>query len=308
MPLTPRKLLPSSSALAAFDAVARHRSFSLAAGELSLTQSAVSRQVAALEDQLGVALFERTSRSVALTDAGRAYAGAVEPALGRIRQATLQLLTQRPANVLNLAIPPTFGTRWLMPRIPGFVAAHPTITLNFATRIGQFDFARDGLDAAIHIGRPEWPGAECRFLMGETVAPVCSPDFLARHRISKAADLVGLPLFHMASRPGAWGQWFEGAGLAAAADGGMRFEQFALVAQACIGGLGVALMPLFLIRAELDSGQLVLADPREVDSPSAYYLVAPSFAQAGPALTAFSDWISREVEVDRAGTEAPTQA
>ncbi|KQT54673.1 LysR family transcriptional regulator [Aureimonas sp. Leaf454] len=289
-----RKLLPSTGALAAFDAVARSGSFTAAAEALSLTQSAVSRQVALLEAQLGTPLFARTSRSVTLTEAGRAYAAAIGPALSEIRRVTLQMMTKRHADTLELAILPTFGTRWLMPRIPRFVADHPGITLNFATRIGQFDFAREGLDAAIHIGRPDWPGAECRFLMGETVAPVCSPDFLEAHPISGASDLLGLPLFHMASRPGAWSGWFGAAGLGQASEEGMRFEQFSLVSQAAMAGLGVALMPLFLIERELSSGRLVIAHPHVVESPSAYYLVAPSFERGGAALSAFSDWIVGE--------------
>ncbi|BDA87156.1 LysR family transcriptional regulator (plasmid) [Aureimonas sp. SA4125] len=289
-----RKLLPSTGALAAFDAVARTGSFTAAAEMLSLTQSAVSRQVALLEAQLGTSLFERTSRSVDLTEAGRVYAAAIEPALGEIRRVTLQLMTKRNAETLDLAILPTFGTRWLMPRIPRFVAAHPGITLNFATRIGHFDFAHERLDAAIHIGRPVWPGAECRFLMGETVAPVCSPDFLAHHKITGPSDLVALPRFHIASRPGAWGDWFAASGLRQTGGEGMRFEQFALVAQAAMAGLGVALMPLFLIEAELSEGHLVIAYPDVVDSPSAYYLVAPSFERGGTALAAFSDWILGE--------------
>lgn len=290
-----RRLLPSTSALAAFDAVARHGSFSAAAQELSLTQGAVSRQIAALEEQLGAALFDRTSRHVVLSEAGRAYLKAVGPALASIRAASLQVMSQMRGRTLNLAFLPTFGTRWLIPRIPRFVAQYPDIILNFATRIGQFDFDREGLDAAIHIGRPDWPNADCVFLMDETVAPVCSPAFLKDHPVSAPADLLKLPLFNMASRPGAWDHWFQSVGITTPPPGGMRFEQFSNVSQACIAGLGVALMPLFLIRAEIESGQLVVASPHSVKSPSSYYFVTPKARADMTAVDAFRDWLIGEV-------------
>jgi DNA-binding transcriptional LysR family regulator len=290
-----RKLLPSTSALAAFDSVARLGSFSAAAEELSLTQGAISRQVSGLEEQLGVQLFDRTSRGVGLTSTGADYAKAVANALSQIRSASLQVMTKRHSDQLNLAILPTFGTRWLMPRIPQFVARHPEITLNFATRIGVFDFDRDGIDMAIHIGQPDWPGAECTFLMEEMVAPVCSPAFLGSHPIKKGEDLLRLPLLHMASRPGGWDHWFESLGVSGTPSQGMRFEQFGNVAQACIAGLGVALMPLFLIDSELATGQLVEAFPHQVRSTSAYYAVAPMSKTGFRPVVAFRAWLLEEV-------------
>lgn len=290
-----RRLLPSTSALAAFESVARLGSFSSAADELSLTQGAISRQISGLEDQLGILLFERSSRGVALTEAGRAYAKAIGAALSQIRTASLQAMTKRHGDTLNLAMLPTFGTRWLLPRIPRFVSAHPEITLNFATRIGMFDFEQDGLDVAIHIGQPNWPGAECTFLMDEMVAPVCSPDFLKQNPISQAEDLASLPLLHMASRPGAWTHFFEALGVSAVPAPGMRFEQFASVAQACSAGLGVALMPLFLIEAELRTGTLVEAFAHQVRSPSSYYLVAPITKMDLKPVAAFRAWLIDEV-------------
>ncbi|MBB4144060.1 LysR family transcriptional regulator [Rhizobium rhizoryzae] len=290
-----RRLLPSTSALAAFESVARLGSFSSAADELSLTQGAISRQISGLEDQLGILLFERSSRGVQLTEAGRAYAKAIGAALAQIRTASLQAMTKRHGDTLNLAMLPTFGTRWLLPRIPRFVSAHPEITLNFATRIGIFDFEQDGLDVAIHIGQPNWPGAECTFLMDEMVAPVCSPEFLRQNPVSKPEDLAGLPLLHMASRPGAWTHFFEAVGVQGVPAPGMRFEQFASVAQACSAGLGVALMPLFLIEAELQSGTLVEAYPQQVRSPSSYYLVAPVTRMDLKPVALFRAWLIEEV-------------
>lgn len=290
-----RRFLPSTSTLAAFESVARLGSFSLAADELSLTQGAISRQILALEEQLGVRLFERGPRGVALTAAGEAYARPVASALGTIRQASLQVMTKTHGNRLNLAMLPTFGTRWLLPRIPGFVALHPEITINFATRIGQFDFEREDIDLAIHIGQPDWPGAECTFLMNEMVVPVCSPSLISSVPVVTAADIAALPLLHMASRPGAWAHWFENLGVAAPPQQGMRFEQFSSVGQACIAGLGVALMPPFLIEPELKTGQLVVALDRPVQSPSSYYAVAPLSRTAYGPVAAFRAWLEAEV-------------
>lgn len=297
MTLTQRRLLPSTSALAAFEAVARLGSFSAAAEELALTQGAISRQIAVLEDQLQVKLFERGPRGVTSTDEGRDYARSIAEALVLIRSATLEAMTRSQGNSLTLAILPTFGTRWLMPRIRDFVTAHPDITLNFATRIGKFDFEAEGIDAAIHIGQPDWPGATCTFLMNELVEPMCSPQFLSENPISQPQDLGGFTLLHLASRSGAWEHWFQSLGLHAPPARVMRFEQFATAAQACIAGLGVALLPRFLVEAELESGALVSAYPHPVVSPSAYYLVAPRATSHKRPITLLRDWLLRQVAV-----------
>ncbi|MBL0375154.1 LysR family transcriptional regulator [Rhizobium sp. KVB221] len=290
-----RRLLPSTSALTAFDAVARTGSFSAAAQELSLTQGAISRQIALLEEQLGAKLFDRNSRGVTLTDTGRVYAAGIAEVIHKIRTLSFEAMAAGRENALSLAIPPTFGTRWLMPRIPGFVKANPNIIINFATRIGRVDFEAEGLDAAIHIGRPDWPDADCKLMMHEMVAPVCSPDFLKTHPVARPERLLSLPLIEMASRPGAWEHWFASLSIEARLSGGMRFEQFSNVAQACIAGLGVALMPLFLITSELQIGRLVLAYDHPVQSLSAYYLVRPQRKVSYPPVVAFSEWLMAEV-------------
>ncbi|ESW93246.1 LysR family transcriptional regulator [Mesorhizobium sp. M0761] len=295
-----RRLLPSTSALAAFEAVARLGSFTAAAQELDLTQGAVSRQIALLEEQFGRRLFERDSRNVRLSTAGEIYAEAVRAALGQLRDAALGLMSNRHSGMLNLAILPTFGTRWLMPLIPDFVAENPDITINFVTRIGRFDFARERLDAAIHHGQPDWPDADSTLLMRETVMPVVSPDFLASRDITTAADISRLPLLHMATRPGAWGEWFEEQGLSAPIGPGMQFEQFGTVAQACMAGLGVALLPQVLIAGELQRGQLVPAPGQPMQSRSAYYLVVPNDKRGHPPVVSFRDWLLGQVEKEPA--------
>ena len=299
-----RRLMPSTSALTAFDAVARLGSFSAAALDLALTQGAISRQIAVLEEQLGVRLFDRNSRGVTLTATGRAYAAGISEVLGRIRTLSFEAMAERPANQLNLAFPPTFGTRWLMPRIPGFVRQNPDIIITFATRIRRVDFEAEQIDAAIHIGQADWPDAKCDLLMHESVVPVCSADFLRDNPVATPERLMALPLINLASRPGAWEHWFASLGIAAELAGGMRFEQFSNVAQACIAGLGVALMPVFLIRSELQSGQLVRAFDHAVESQSAYYLVRPRHKLASPPALAFAQWLMGEVAAFEAEGDA----
>lgn len=164
----------------------------------------------------------------------------------------------------------------------------------------MFDFSREGIDMAIHIGPrgekgPDWPGADCTFLMEEMVAPVSSPAFLASHPIVSGEDLLRLPLLHLASRPGAWTHWFDSLGISGQPSPGMRFEQFGNVAQAVMAGLGVALMPLFLIDTELKAGQIVQAFPHQVKSPSAYYAVSPASRADFRPVSLFRSWLIEEV-------------
>jgi LysR family glycine cleavage system transcriptional activator len=286
-----RRLLPSTSALAAFEAVSRLGSFTAAAQELDLTQGAVSRQIGLLEAQFGRRLFDRDSRNVRLSAAGEIYADVVRAALGQLRDGALALMSNRHSGMLNLAILPTFGTRWLMPLIPDFVEHNPEITINFVTRVGRFDFARERLDAAIHYGLPDWPDADSTLLVQETVAPFASPGFLSGRTIASPADLGRLPLLHMATRPGAWTEWFEHQGLSAPTGPGMQFEQFGTAAQACMAGLGVALLPQLLVTGEVQRGQLVPAPGEPMQSRSAYYLVIPHDKRGHPPVASFRDWL-----------------
>lgn len=302
-----RRLIPSTAALTAFDAVARLGSFSAAAHALSLTAGAVSRHVDGLEGQLGVSLVSRTNKGVQLTEKGRRYAAGVADIIDQLRLLSLEAMAQTHPGQLRLAILPTFGTRWLLPRIPDFVTTHPDITLNFVTRIGQVDFDRDRLDAAIHVGTPFSAGLVFEHLMPEIVAPVCSPSFLRDNAIRSPAALLHMPLLEMVSRPDGWNNWFAGADLSEPYREGMRFEQFVNVAQACVAGLGIALMPLFLIKAELESGQLVEMDlPRSLTG-KAYYLVHPRDKADYQPVRDFGGWLKAQAKTfveanERAGS------
>ena len=273
---TQRSLLPSLGALQAFEAAARHGSFTRAAEELNLTQGAVSRQVAALEQTLGVPLFERVRQRVTLTPAGLAYAAEVRDALSRIAAATMSAMAFRGAGgTLALAILPTFGTRWLIPRLPDFFQKHPEVTINFATRIRPFDFRQEPLDAAIHFGDPHWPGAAMHRLMGEVIVPVASPALIARVGL-KAPPTCCARRCSAVDPPARLGRMAGAQGLAPAqALLGPSFEQFAMVAQAAVAGLGMAIVPRMLVEEELRSGALAVPFDRPIDSRQGYWLVYP---------------------------------
>jgi LysR family glycine cleavage system transcriptional activator len=300
--LPARRFLPSLSLLAAFEAAARTGSITAAARELDLTQSAVSRQIKALEDQLGVELFLRERQTIRLTVAGDGYAREIREALRRISSASLNLRANPHGGTLNLAVLPTFGARWLARRLAHFLAANPGITINLITRLSPFDFRLDSIDAAIHFGEPVWPGAELALLMGETTVPACSPTFKAEHRLDKPADILDVPLLHLTTRPDAWEKWLTANGVAFESIHGMLFDQFAAASQAAIGGLGVALLPIFLFREELARGDLVPAIDREVESEGHYYLAFTRERAAYPPLVAFRKWILEEAAQERSGS------
>jgi LysR family glycine cleavage system transcriptional activator len=292
-----RRDLPSLSSLEAFEAAARHLSFTRAAADLHVTQGAVSRQVQALEGQLGLPLFQRVRKRIALTEAGEAYLPKVRSCLDRLEAATLQLRAFRGASgVLNLAILPTFGTKWLIPRLPEFLHRHPEVVVNFSTRLGVFDFAEEDLDAAIHYGGPDWPGGVADHLMDEHVVVVASPALCSKHRLKRPADVADLVHLQLASRPGGWREWLDGVGLPGV-DGkrGPRFEHHAMVIQAAIAGLGLAVLPRFLCEEELLEGQLVVPFPDAAVRSRAYWLVHPEGRRDLPALVAFRDWLQGEI-------------
>jgi LysR family transcriptional regulator, glycine cleavage system transcriptional activator len=291
-----RRFLPSMSVLCAFESAARHESFTAAAHELNLTQSAVSRQIRMLESVLGSDLFVRERQTVRLTVAGRTYANEVRHALQRVATATLGFRANPNGGTLNLAILPTFGTRWLAPRLPSFIAENPGITINLTTRLAPFDFELDPIDAAIHFGKPEWPGAELDFLMSESVVPACNREMIKRHKFAEPRDILAAPLLHLVSRPDAWERWFFSHGVEHDGVRGMLFDQFATVAQAALSGLGVALLPKFLIENELARGDLCEAVDGAVESAEHYYLAWPASRKFHAPLQAFRAWIKIVVD------------
>lgn len=302
----PRRTLPSLSLLSAFESVCRTGSTLAAARDLDLTQGAVSRLIQNLEDQLGVALFIRDRRRLVPTEGALAFARDVGKALDLVSRGAVRLRSNAGGGgTLSLSILPTFGTRWLAPRLPAFLAAHPGITVNLGTRVRPFDFAAEGFDAALHYGAEDWPGASFQKLFGERMMACCAPDFLVRNQIGQAADLMRLPLLQLETRPHAWSVWFARKGVAARAPQGMFFDQFAPMMQSAIYGLGVALLPMFLARPELAEGRLVAAWGAPEPGDGSYYLVWPDTAAAYLPLVAFREWLAVEIARDPPDGEEP---
>ncbi|HZY63081.1 MAG TPA: LysR family transcriptional regulator [Edaphobacter sp.] len=285
-------ILPSIACLQAFESVARHGSITRAAQELNLTQSAVSRQIHQLESLLDVRLFERVRQRVIITDAGKLYLNDVSKAMGGLKDATSRVMAcGGNPNLLNLAVLPTFATRWLMPRLNNFVQKHPGVTINLATRLVPFDFEAEPFDAAIHYGSADWPGAISHHLMDEDTVPVCSPKFEAEQHIKKPSDLARTVLLHQTTRPAAWTEWFEMTKVKNAhALRGPRFEQFTMIAQAAVCDLGIALLPKFLIEEELASGKLVMLFDQALRSTNSYYLVVPESKASSQLTSSFTQW------------------
>ncbi|MCP4326424.1 MAG: LysR family transcriptional regulator [Alteromonadales bacterium] len=299
-----KKLLPSTSMLSAFDAAARTGSFTNAAKELALTQGAISRQINALEQQLTVKLFHRSRQNITLTEVGKAYAKEINSALSHIRSATLNLMTNPDGGILNIAILPMFGSRWLMPRLANFLEKHPQITINTVSKLSQFDFVHEDVHCAIHFGKADWSQANCTFLMAEESVAVCSPSLLKKipnrdcspeNKHNFISSLTGQPLLHISTRPDAWQQWFASQGIETSAQQGMHFEQFSIAANAAVAGLGIALLPKFLIENELQRAELVEVCCTPLKTENAYYLVTPNDKLDYAPVQAFKEWLAQVI-------------
>jgi LysR family transcriptional regulator, glycine cleavage system transcriptional activator len=295
----PRRLLPSLPALSAFEAAARTGSVTAAAQELNLTQSAVSRQIKLLEEQLEIVLFRRERQTIRLTAAGQAYVREIREGLRRIGAASLNLRANPAGGTLNLAVLPTFGTKWLVPRLPGFIGVNPGVVINLFTRLSRFDFRAEAIDAAIHFGDNDWSSAESVLLRPEDVVPACTPELKRKYAFKQAEDLREAPLLHLTTRPDLWAHWLSQHSATAQAVHGMLFDQLATVAAAAAAGLGVALLPIFLFEEELKCGRLVRALDLPMRMSAHYYLVWPSDRATYPPLIAFRQWLVETMLAER---------
>lgn len=290
----PRRLLPSISLLTAFEAVIRTGSTLAAARDLDLSQGAVSRLIQNLEAQLGVTLFLRERRRLIPTDHALTYARDVGKALDLIYRGSTRVRANTGDGTLSLSILPTFGTRWLAPRLPRFLALHPGVTINLGTRLRPFDFDEEGFDAAIHFGVGPWPGTDGVTLIGERLVACAAPGLLSGRHIGTVRDVLSLPILQLETRPQAWDAWFLHHGVTNKVPQGMVFDQFAPMLQAIIHGLGVGLLPEFLARSDLDDGRLVEVFGGPVPVEGSYQLVWPKTGAQHPPLRAFRDWLVAE--------------
>ena len=292
-----RRKIPSTTALVCFEAAARHESFTKAAHELALTQGAVCRQIGGLEAFLNVELFRRSRRGVKLTEAGLSYSRQVSAQLDAVERDTLSVMRQQGANVIELAVVPTFGTQWLLPRLKDFQQRHPDVTVNLTNRTRPFLFADTPFDAAIYFGDGDWSGTQAHRLMGENPLPVCSPTLLGGQGSLEAQQIAELALLQQTTRPYAWRQWFGGLGLDVERDlTGPRYELFSMLAQAAMHDMGIALIPPFLIQRELQEGRLVVANRHALSSDKAYHLMIPERKVESASLRAFRDWLIAQAQ------------
>jgi LysR family transcriptional regulator, glycine cleavage system transcriptional activator len=306
--MNPRRLTPSMSWLVAFESAAQHLSFTRAANELSLTQSAVSRHVQALEQLLEVSLFRRDGRRIELTEAGAMYLREVRGGLRRIRNASLQVIAYRNESAsIHLATLPTFAAKWLMPRLTSFYAGHPEVLVHVHSRIGQFDLELAGMNAAIGVGDGNWPGLDSYHLMDERMIPVFSPKLADAHPLNKPSDALKHTLLPVAVRPAVWNRWFSTYDLPAKKLRlGPQFDHTSHLIQAAVAGMGIALVPDFLVEDELRDGTLQALSEAPLTTGWSYYLFAPPHKTLPPALAAFKDWLLEVAKSSRSSQTSPS--
>ncbi|HEX7558936.1 MAG TPA: transcriptional regulator GcvA [Usitatibacter sp.] len=286
--------LPPLSALRPFEAAARHESFSRAAGELHLTHGAVSRQVRALEQHVGIELFSRHGKRVTLTPEGRAFAERIRNALQEIAQAADALASRKRDPRLTVSVLPSFASRWLMPRLIRFMDAHPKIEVNVLATNALADFTHDGVDVAIRFGRGPWPSLACERFLDDEYFPVASPR-LNRGKLPKdPAELLRLRI--MREDRNYWELWFEAAGVPLASPlEGPSFNDSTYALQAAARGEGVALARRSIVGEDLERGTLKRLFRIAVPSRESYWFVSPRERAHSPKVKAFRDWVKAEL-------------
>ena len=292
------KALPPLNALRAFAAVGRHLNLAAAAAELHVTPSALSHQIRTLEERLGVALFVREARGLALSEAGRTILPGVTESFALLSQ-TLQLLRpEEDEHELHISMLSTFAMRWFIPRLSRFQQAHPETEVRIATSVSMVDFAREDFDCAIRFGDGHWEGLNADLLFPEQLVPVCSPNLPTEEKpLGTPADLKHHTLLHAQLRSDDWRLWLHAAGIDDAdAEHGPVFETRNFAIQAAIDGLGVAVVDPHLVAEELKSGRLIQPFAELPISRGAYYLVYPDRTAKAERFKAFRAWLLSEAK------------
>jgi LysR family glycine cleavage system transcriptional activator len=288
--------LPALNALRAFEAAARHESFSRAADELFVTHGAVSHQIRALEAELGVALFARDGKRVRLTEGGRQYASDVRDALLSLADATRKVRSGDRDRRLVVSMLSSFSARWVTPRVGGFIEKHPEIDLELLSTNALTDFARDDVDVAIRFGFGKYPGLHAEKLLDEVFFPACSPNFNGGKLPRTPAELVNLPLLR--SNDELWMPWFIAAGLTDISEPkrGVLYEDSSNLLQAAIDGQGIALVRRSLAMHEIVGGRLVRLSNIDGPSPWTYFFVCPPHQLQAKRVQDFRAWLLDEIE------------
>jgi LysR family glycine cleavage system transcriptional activator len=309
-----KRSLPPLLSLRAFEAAARHMSFTLAADELCITQSAVSRHVKNLEDHYRLKLFNRLTREIELTEEGLALFNAVCRSFDQIEEASRAINKTKPVRGLILNILPTLASTWLMPRLVRFTQLHQNIEVRLVTSIDPVAFDRDKVDVAIRVGKlpgqrsrdggpridlvmtNDWKGLVSHSLFPDVLVPVCSPNLLSTPLPVSAALLPTLPLIHTDSRAHAWEDWFNALRIPyRPAARVLHFGHFFMSVRAAMDGKGIALVPSVLVTEDVDAGRLVIPVAERVLSDGDYYLLFRKDRAKDRAISAFCDWLLAEV-------------
>jgi LysR family glycine cleavage system transcriptional activator len=294
-----RPRLPPLNNLKAFEAAARHESFTRAAEELCVTQGAVSQQVKALEEGLGIKLFNRERQRLIITEAGRDYLTVVRDALDRIAIGTERLLQRQNAGVLTVSTSPDFAAKWLVHRLGHFAEAHSGIDLRVSATLHHVDFAREEVDLAVRHGEGNWPGLDAVQLSAEHLFAVCSPKLLTgRRRLSKPADILKFRLIHLDSRAD-WTKWLRAVDVDdAGAAHGPVLNRASMVIDAAINGQGVALARTTLAAWDLINGRLVRPFRDSLPLSKTYWIICPKATSNMPKIVTFRDWLLAEASQD----------
>jgi LysR family glycine cleavage system transcriptional activator len=291
--------LPSLNGLRAFESAARHLSFTNAAKELNVTQTAISHQIRRLEEELGLKLFIRQNRALALTPKAIDYLPGVRAAFQDLRIATDRLLNRDGDRVLTISTLTSFAVKWLLPRLSGFQAQHPEIDVRITTSTELVDFRSGGVDAAIRYGRGQWPGLRSDWLMAEHLFPVCSPALLTgAHALRQPEDLARVTLLHTSSTNDDWRLWLTAAGLPAhiSQNPGLTFDLAFMTVQAAIDGIGVAIGHTAYVADDIAKGRLVVPFNVTLPADAGFYFVTPQDRPVAPKINAFRDWLTTMVK------------
>ncbi|MCO5064282.1 MAG: LysR substrate-binding domain-containing protein [Rhizobiaceae bacterium] len=290
-----RRKIPSTNALLAFEAAGRHESFSRAAEELAMTEGAVSRQIARLEDFLGLMLFNRVKGRLHLTDRGRDYLVQITEDLDRVELHTQRLQALPERGVLELAVIPTFTNKWIIPRLPHFHAKNPGILINMSERPEPFLFSETSFDAAIHYDHPAWTGMIKKNIFSEELIAVCSPRLAGGRRALNLDEMKSLPRLHKRSRPYAWKKWWDHFGTSGInPTEGAQYDLFSMAIEAACAGLGVALVPRLYVNNEIERGDLITPHTHRLSGEKSYCVVFPEHKHGSWPLTPFLDWLIHE--------------
>jgi LysR family glycine cleavage system transcriptional activator len=287
--------LPSLNGLRAFEAAARHLSFTQAASELNVTQTAISHQIRRLEEELGLRLFIRKNRALALTPQARDYLPGVRAAFNDLRLATDRLLRKDDDRVLTISTLASLAAKWLLPRLSTFQEAHPGIDVRITTSTGLVDFRSGDVDAAIRYGRGHWPGVRAEWLMADELFPVCSPKLLKGEKpLRSPQDLAHQTLLHSSGGyDDDWRQWLTAAGLPTniSRQPGVSFDLIFVTIQAAIDGIGVAMGRTSYVQDDIAKGRLVVPFEIALPTDAGFYLVSPEGMAEPQKLKAFRQWL-----------------